>query len=88
MPYLLVRHKVRDFSQWKSEYDAHLPAREAAQLRELHLLRNVEDGNEVVGLWEAEDLGKAREFAGSEDLRQVMERAGVVDQPDIYFLDS
>ena len=87
MPYLLVRHKVRDFSTWKTAYDAHLPAREAAGLRELHLLRNVEDTTEVVLLFETEDLGKARTFARSEDLRQAMEKAGVVDQPDICFLD-
>jgi len=24
MPYLLVRHKVADFSKWKPAYDAHL----------------------------------------------------------------
>ncbi len=87
MPYLLVRHKVRDFSTWKPVYDAHLPTREAAGLRELYLLRNVEDATEVVLLFEVKDLGKARAFARSEDLRQAMERAGVVDQPNIYFLD-
>ena len=26
MPYLLVRHKVADFSTWKAAYDAHLSA--------------------------------------------------------------
>lgn len=87
MPYLLVRHKVRDFSVWKPAYDAHLPAREAAGLRELHLLRNVEDAREVVLLFEAEDMGKARAFVSSQDLRQAMARAGVVDPPDIQFLD-
>jgi heme-degrading monooxygenase HmoA len=87
MPYLLIRHKVRDFNAWKPVYDAHLAAREAAGLRELHLLRNVEDATEVVLLFEAENLGRAREFARSEDLRHAMARAGVVDQPDIYFLD-
>jgi heme-degrading monooxygenase HmoA len=87
MSYLLIRHKVRDFNAWKPVYDAHLAAREAAGLRELHLLRNVEDATEVVLLFEAENLGKAREFASSEDLRHAMARADGVDQPDIYFLD-
>jgi heme-degrading monooxygenase HmoA len=69
-------------------YDAHLAAREAAGLRELHLLHNVEDATEVVLLFEVENLGRAREFVRSEDLRHAMARAGVVDQPDIYFLDG
>jgi hypothetical protein len=40
MPYLLVRHKVSDFTAWKAAYDAHLAAREDAGLKEEHLLRN------------------------------------------------
>ena len=86
MPYLLVRHKVSDFSKWKAAYDAHLPAREEAGLKEGHLLRNMEDPNEVILLFEAEDLQKAKEFGASADLREAMQNAGVVDKPDIYFL--
>jgi hypothetical protein len=51
MPYLLVRHKVADFSKWKPTYDAHLGARQKAGLKEEHLLRNTETPNEVVLLF-------------------------------------
>ncbi len=34
MPYLLVHHKVADFSKWKLAYDAHSPARQKAGLKE------------------------------------------------------
>jgi len=37
--YMLVRHKVRDFSVWKPGYDAHLPKRVEAGLTEAHLFR-------------------------------------------------
>jgi uncharacterized protein YeaO (DUF488 family) len=87
MPYGLVRHKVADFAKWKPHYDAHLPARQKAGLKELHLLRNADDRNEVILLFEADDLQKVREFAASADLRERMQEAGVVDKPDIYFLE-
>jgi heme-degrading monooxygenase HmoA len=87
MPYILVRHKVADFSKWKPVYDAHLPARQEAGIKEVHVLRNVDDPNEVVVLSEAENLQKARDFAASSDLREKMQEAGVVDRPDIYFLE-
>jgi hypothetical protein len=45
MPYVLVRHKVADFSKWKSAYDAHLGSRQKAGLKEDHLLRNTESPN-------------------------------------------
>jgi hypothetical protein len=42
--------------------------------------------NVVILLFEAEDVQKAREFSNSSDLREAMQKAGVVDKPDIYFL--
>ena len=45
MPYVLARHKVADFAKWKRIYDSHLPARQKAGLKELHLLRNADDSN-------------------------------------------
>jgi hypothetical protein len=86
MPYLLVRHKVADFSKWKPVYDAHLGARQKAGLKEEHLMRSIDDPNETVILFEAEDIQKAKEFADSSDLRETMQNAGVIDKPDIYFL--
>jgi heme-degrading monooxygenase HmoA len=86
MSYMMIRHKVRDFDEWKPGYDAHRPAREAAGLREVQLLRNIDDPQEVVVLFEVSDLEKARAFAASEDLKQKMQEVGVTDRPDIYYL--
>ena len=86
--YLLIRHKVRDFSEWKRGYDAHLPTRAEAGLTEKHVLRGASDLNEVVLLLEANDLNRAKAFAESPDLRQTMQKVGVVDKPDIYFLNE
>jgi hypothetical protein len=86
MPYLLVRHKVADYSKWKTAYDGHSPARQKAGLKEEHLLRNIDDPNEVILLFQAGEIKKAKEFSESADLREAMQNAGVVDKPDIYFL--
>ena len=86
--FLLVRHKVRDFSEWKRGYDAHLPKRAEAGLTEKHLLRGASDSNEVVLLFEAKDLSRAKAFAESADLRETMQKVGVLDKPDIYFLNG
>jgi heme-degrading monooxygenase HmoA len=88
MNYVLVRHKVTDFSKWKPVYDAHLPARQAAGGTELYLLRNIDDPNEVIVLFEIEDLQKAREFVASDDLRERMQESRVIDKLDTYFLTT
>lgn len=88
MHYMLVRHQVADFDSWKKVYDAHASAREGAGIRELHLWRNVDNSSEVVIVFEAGDVGRAKKFAASEDLKDAMSRAGVRGQPDIVFLES
>ncbi len=86
--YMLVRHKVKDFTVWKRVYDDHLPKRIEAGLTEKFLFRGADNLNEVITLFEARDLVKARKFAESADLRDAMEKAGVIDKPDIYFLSE
>ena len=86
--YVLIRHKVRDFSQWKRGYDAHLPKRNEAGLTEKHLLRGASDPNEVIILFEAKDIKRAEDFARSVDLKETMKKVGVVDEPNIYFLNG
>lgn len=88
MGFLLVRHRVQDFRRWKAGYDAHLPKRAEAGLTEKYLLRDADDASQVVLLFEAQDLDRARAFAASADLRQKMDELGVIDRPDIYFLDE
>ena len=87
MPYLLIRHKVKDYTEWKPVFDEHGATRKASGSKGGYFLRNIDDANEVVIFMEMDDLEKARQLVQSEDLRQAMERSGVADQPDIYFLD-
>jgi hypothetical protein len=86
--YVLVRHKVRDFASWKSGYDAHQSVRQEYGLSEEHVLNGADDPNEVVVLLKAADLGRAKAFAASSEVKEAMQKVGVVDKPDIYFLSS
>ena len=69
-------------------FDQHSATRKANGSKGGHLLRNADDPNELVIFLEWDDLEKARQFAQSQDLRDTMQRAGVADQPDVYFLDA
>ncbi len=88
MPYILVRHKVEDYAKWKPIFDEDGVNRKAGGSKGSQLLRNADDPNELLILMEWDDLGKARQFTQSPALREAMERAGVTDHPDIYFLDE
>jgi hypothetical protein len=86
VPVMLIRHKIADFGAWKPHFDEHATTRRANGSRGGRLFRGAADPNEVVVLLEWDDLERARLFAVSYDLREVMERAGVTDCPDIWFL--
>jgi hypothetical protein len=86
MPYAMVRHKVSDFAKWKPAYEAHKSMRAAAGIKEGHVLRNVDNPNEVVVFLEVTDLAKARAFMTSPDLKAAMEKSGITDKPDVFLL--
>ena len=88
MSYLLVRHKVENYDKWKPVFDAHGATRKAGGSKGARLFRNAADPNELVTLFEWDNLEKAQKFAQSPELREAMQKAGVVDHPDLYFLDE
>jgi heme-degrading monooxygenase HmoA len=88
VPKMLVRHKVEDYAKWKPLYDGHAATRKASGSKGAHLFRNVDNPNEIVLLFEWDNLSNARRFAQSEDLIKTMKKAGVIGKPDIYFLDE
>lgn len=87
MGMVVVRHKVRDFALWKQHYDdpANANPRVAAGLINDRVLQMVDDPNNVVVIFEYQDLEKVQEFTSSPDLKAAMESAGIVEEPTIYF---
>jgi heme-degrading monooxygenase HmoA len=86
MPYLLLSHRVHDYEQWKSAFDAHSLTRQANGSRGGQLFRSASDPNELIVLLEWDVLETARQFAQSEDFHELMQQAGVVGIPSISFL--
>lgn len=88
MSYLLVKHTVEDFDAWKPVFDEHGTTRKAEGSKGGYVFRNADAEDEVFVLLDWDEVQHARKFAGSDDLRSTMERAGVRGTPDIYFLDE
>ncbi|MGB7730753.1 MAG: hypothetical protein WBL50_22185 [Candidatus Acidiferrum sp.] len=86
MGYLLVRHKVKEYHEWKRVFDTHKEAQRHSGLRIERVMRNLYEPNEVFLLFEVTDLAKARGFVFSSEVPSAQAESGVVDKPDIYFL--
>lgn len=88
MFHLLVRHKVRDVDAWRRVFDSHSVPQRDAGLTIKHVFHSAEDPNELFLLFEAESLEGARDFVTSPRAGDAQVDAGVLDKPDIYFLDE
>ena len=52
------------------------------------VFQGVDDPNEVTILFDVADIARAKEFAGSADLKTAMEGAGVVVAPSFHYLEG
>jgi hypothetical protein len=88
MHYLLVRHRVADFSKWHGVFASHAEAQRDAGLHLLHLLRDTTDPNLVVMLFRADDPEAARSFTSSPDAAQAAQISGVIGAPEVSLLSE
>jgi hypothetical protein len=85
MGMMIIRHKVRDYGQWRPIFDGHVEMQRAAG-RVYHSADS--DKSEIVVVFDTTDTKMAKDFAASADLKEAMIKAGVLDTPTIYFLES
>ena len=89
MGMMIVRHKVKDYGQWRPMFDAQVEAQRAAGLINPRVYHSADSNkSEIVVVFDTEDTKKAKEFAASVDLKEAMTKAGVLDIPTVYFLES
>jgi hypothetical protein len=83
---MVVRHKVKDYNTWRPAYDGHEKSRVSAGITNGRVFRRAEDPNDLVVLLDVTDVARARSWAGSDDLKAAMQKAGVLGQPTIHFV--
>lgn len=86
--YVLIRHKVKDYDKWKRVFDENLAFRKAGGEKGGRLFRNKDDPSETIIIFKWDTIENARKFTESEDLKIAMQKAGVAEKPDIYFLEE
>ena len=88
MAYLMVRHKVQDFDKWKPVFDRDVPRREDFGIKVRQVFRNIADPNEVIMLFESDDMDKAARYLALQELREAMKQGGVMSQPELVLMES
>lgn len=85
---VLIKHTVENYDSWKPVFDDHAATRMEYGSKGYRLFRDAEADDEVVMLFEWDSMENAKRFLEESDLKEVMETAGVVGEPEIHFLEE
>lgn len=85
---MVVRHKVTDYDKWLAGFEAHDSLKLANGLHNYVVGRSVEDPDVLLVATKADDIAKAKAFGKSTELKQAMQKTGVVGQPKIAFMTT
>lgn len=89
MPYMLtVQHKVEDYAKFKSAFEEGIAMRKAGGEKSYQIFHTADDPNDLVLLFEWDNLDNVRKYAQSRKLREAMQQAGVSSKPEMYFLEE
>jgi hypothetical protein len=87
MAWTHIRHRVEDYRKWKEGFDSTAEYKRSHGWNGYRLYAIEGDQNHVLVMEEFDTAEHAREFLGSDYLREAMGRAGVSDQPDILVVE-
>jgi hypothetical protein len=82
---MTVHFKVKDFNAWRTSYNGHEKDRTSAGITNGKVFRSADDANDVVILADVADVSKARTWLGSNEMKSVLEKSGVIGSPSIRF---
>ena len=83
---ILVQHPVADFDTWKAGFDAHEGVRREVGFLGHHINRADDDPDLVTIYLALTDIERAKAFAASEELKQIMQEVGVTGPPEMTWV--
>lgn len=88
MAYLLIRHEIRDYANWKAAFDAFSETRRASGEKSYQIFHPDNNPKNLWLLFEWDNMDNARKFMENPDLKETMDAAGVVEAPEVFFLEE
>ncbi|HEQ97750.1 MAG TPA: antibiotic biosynthesis monooxygenase [candidate division Zixibacteria bacterium] len=86
MPYLVIKHKVKDFDNWKTQFDNFADFRKSSGEKSYSIMHPADDPNDLVGIFEWDSIENAQKFVKAPELKEAMSKAGVISEPEIEFM--
>jgi hypothetical protein len=84
---VFVRHNVEDYEAWRKTYDEFDQQRRSMGVKDDAVFQSINDPNDVTVWHDFDTAEAARAFGTSDELRDVMQRAGVQGEPEVWFVN-
>ena len=88
MATMFAKHKVNDCGTWKRAYDEFESMRKEKGVTGASVHRDANDPDVITVTHQFKDVNAAMAFAGSEELKSAMMKAGVAGPPEIWFTED
>ena len=85
---VMITHKIEDYDHWKEIFDIHEPERRDAGLELVGIGRSKDDESVISVMFAFDDMDSAKIFASSEDLKDAMDKSGVISEPSLAWFES
>ncbi len=84
---LVIKFKVGNFDKWKSGYESNDSIRRSYGLTNYVVGRGLDDSNMVIVALKMDDVNKAKESTGSQEIKDRMKKGGVIGKPTFEYVD-
>lgn len=86
--YLMVKHTVADYDKWKPFFDQDAERRKQHGSKGALVLRDAQKPNDVTIVMEWDSVENAQKFGQTPELKEIMQKAGVISEPQISMFGS
>lgn len=88
MASMLIQAQAKDFVTWKKVFDSFAGLRSSKGGISSQIFNDASDSNNITVIIKWDSLANAQKFGRSPELKAAMEKAGVVGQPNVFFLNE
>jgi heme-degrading monooxygenase HmoA len=88
MSYVMIRHKVVNYAQWKRGVKAFAKFRKASGEKCFYVCRSSKNPHDLLVWCEWDTAARAQKFVKSAELREAMKVAGVLGKPEVSFYNK
>lgn len=79
---------MKDYAKWREVFGGAVSTGKSMGTKSVRMLKNSQNPNEVVTINEIADVASAMKMGQSNEMREIVQRAGVVGEPTMYLLEE